>query len=512
MITVYSLLFFALFASSTKAISCTHVNTTSGIVKGIVQISTPNVAKFLGIPFAEPPIGARRWLPASPKSRANETIDASEFGLVCPQFENDDGVRPNLYLTDVPEFSSPRDNQSEDCLTLNVWTPWEEGYGDEDGLLPVIVWLYGGAFVTGSGRVPYFDPSSWVERSGRHLVVGINYRLSIFGFPNAAGLRDSEQNLGLLDQRLGIEWVRDNIESFGGDAKRITLWGQSAGAISTDNYNFAYPDDPIIAGLIMDSGTSQLILASPDVEHTNFTFVAHHFGCNSSAPAAEVECLRSVDGLVITRFLKEYSNNGTFPTMVFFPVVDNRTQLANYSGLAAAGNFSGVPAIIGANTKEGGAFLPYDRTYGPDQAFADLINLQSFHCPAVKTTQDRYAGGALTFRYLYDGNFSNIAPLWWAGAYHSSELPMVFGTYDIVRGEGTTFQKEVSEKMQDYWLAFAEDPVGGLPALGWEVYKPGGKAVLIGHGHEAVRLIEQDVLEAPCDGATPNGLPFPTFL
>ncbi|KAF2849732.1 alpha/beta-hydrolase [Plenodomus tracheiphilus IPT5] len=474
--------FSTLLVSFTHTMSCMTINTTSGIVEGNIESTTPNIAQYLGIPFAEPPVGARRWLAALPKSRENQTIDATRFGLVCPQFENNDGVRSNLYLTNVPEFSSPRNHQSEDCLTLNARAPWI-GEGD-DGLGPEL------------GRVPYFNPSSWVERSGRLIVVGINYRLTIFGFPAAAGMPQGKQNLGLLDQRLGTEWVRDNIKNFGGDPARITLWGQSAGAISTDNYNFGYPEDPIVAGLIMDSGNSELTLASPDVEHINFTFFARHFGCNGSDPTAEVECIRDIDAIVINQYRKKYSNSGNLLTATIFPVVDNRTQLANYSVLAASGNFSGVPAIIGATTNEGIAFLPYNRTYEPDQSVADMMNLQFFHCPAVKTTQDRYAGGATTFLQLYDGNFSNITPLWWAGAYHSSELPMIFGTYDIARGEGTAFQNQVSEQMQDYWLAFAEDPVA---------------AVLLGLGDEVARLIEQVVLEAPCNGAVPNGRPFPRF-
>ena len=158
------------------AIPSLYINTTSGLVQGIVRATSPNVAQFLGIPFAEQPIGARRWLPPSPKSRDTSVINATNFGHACPQFEADANVAPNLFLTDAPEFNiHPQNYQGEDCLSVNVWTPWNEtqNQGETDASLPVIAWIYGGGFYSGGGTVPYQDPSLWVERSGKHIVVGI---------------------------------------------------------------------------------------------------------------------------------------------------------------------------------------------------------------------------------------------------------------------------------------------------------------------------------------------------
>ena len=315
--------------------------------------------------------------------------------------------------------------------------------------------------------------------------------------------------MGLLDQRLAVEWVRDNIRNFGGDPDRIILWGQSAGASSVDEYNFAYPDDHIVSGLIMNSGTSFLGISSKDVQRTNFTFVAHHFGCNGTNAEAEIDCLRGVDSVAITQYLKQYADSGTSPSLSFVPVVDNRTVFANYTARALAGKFSGKPAIVGNTNKEGTAFVPYNQTYGPNTTLADAATASIFHCPAVKTTRDRYAANATTFRYLYAGNFSNISPQPWEGAYHSSDLPLYFGTYGIARGNGTAFERAVSEKVQDYYLAFAKDPVHGLPEMGWEAYKPNGEAVLIAYDGKVVQGIEQSTLEKPCNGLMPNGLSIP---
>lgn len=325
-----------------------------------------------------------------------------------------------------------------------------------------------------------------------------SYRLGIFGFPNAAGLPLTEQNLGLLDQRLGIEWVRDNIAKFGGDPNRIILWGQSAGAISADDYNFAYPNDPIISGLILNSGTSLLPLANADNKQTNFTSVAKDLGCGNRSVETEVECMRNVKSSTIIKYLKDGADTGT-STVVFSPIVDNRTRFSNYTARVLEGNYTRKPAIIGTTTNEGVGFLPYNRELGPDQAGVDLMTAQYFLCPSGEMTKGRYATNSITFRYLYGGNFSNISPLWWMNAYHSAELPLIFGTHEIARGSGTEFQKKVSEMLQDFWVAFAEDPVNGLPKLGWHKYEPNGKAVLVGYQDKVVQNIAQCTLEAPCN-------------
>jgi acetylcholinesterase len=335
--------------------------------------------------------------------------------------------------------------------------------------------------------------------------------LSILGFPNAAGLKLEQQNLGMLDIRLAVEWARDNIANFGGDPDRIVLWGQSAGAIAIDHFNFAYPDDPIVSGFIMHSGTATLDFTAPDPGQTNFTFVAEHFGCALSDPAAELGCMRKVDAQEITRFLKYYSQNATRPGLAFVPLVDNKTLFANHTARALAANYSRKPALIGNTANEGSSFvLPYNQTYGPGQDAADATTVGLFMCPTIQTSHDRYASNATTFRYLYAGNFSTISPQWWEGAFHSSDLPMIFGTYALARGPGTDFQRQVSERMQEYWVAFAEDPINGLPKFGWARYADGeGEGIMFGSDGLVEQKIAEKSLDQPCDGLVPNGKPPP---
>jgi carboxylesterase type B len=169
--------------------------------------------------------------------------------------------------------------------------------------------MTGGGLQTGGVNIEWQFPTSWVERTQEHIVVTINYRLNIFGFPNARGL--AAQNLGILDQRMALEWVRDNVAAFGGDPTKITQWGQSSGSISTDIHSHAFYADPIARGYFLQSGTVLTQAAAfpfVDTTHSNFSFVARHFGCAFPADAdpdgaAELDCMRPVPFAQIENFI-----------------------------------------------------------------------------------------------------------------------------------------------------------------------------------------------------------------
>lgn len=138
-----------LLPQTTHALTSLRIPTTSGQILGSIDPATPSVAQFLGIPYAEPPTGPRRWLPAVRKSQSPGFVfDASKFGPACPQYHSS---APTTWLVDAPEFhTQPEDFQDEDCLSVNIWMPWEkERKGDEE-LLPVVVWIHGGSFQTGT--------------------------------------------------------------------------------------------------------------------------------------------------------------------------------------------------------------------------------------------------------------------------------------------------------------------------------------------------------------------------
>ncbi|KAH8810859.1 para-nitrobenzyl esterase [Xylogone sp. PMI_703] len=482
------------------AVSSLQIKTTVGEVYGIINGTHPNVAQFLGIPFAEPPIGDLRWEPARAKSPVSR-IDATRFSPSCPQY---DTSIPSVYEIDTREFLIS-DPTSEDCLTLSIWAPFTARSSPKR--LPVIVWIYGGGQLTGGAQIEYQIPTSWVQRTQSHIVVQINYRLNIFGNPLAAGL-DQVLNLGLLDQRLALEWVRDNIANFGGDASKITLWGQSAGAGSADYYNFAYPDDPIISGLIMDSSSALSTSLRAD-RGSSFSIAASHLGCGNLSPKDELACMRKVSFTDIEAFLKSYQDSGTTPSINFTPIVDNVTTFANYTERYREGKFSRVPAIHGTNNNEGSsltAWVDNGTTYNETAANSNTVQRA---CWAQETARNRYLANTLTFRYYYTGNFSNISPRPWEGAYHSSELPLIFGTHDIARSPSTPFEYAVSHRMQDLWLAFMEDPVRGLPKRGWSAYKPADNALEFAWDGKVTRQIPLKEFDKNCvdDVAVPGAIP-----
>lgn len=388
-----------------------------GVVHGKIDPSAPCVRQFLGIPYGRPPIGKLRFAPPQSALPFGD-LDARNLPPSCMQYLMENP--PDIYTRDVLGYNLQGLNStsraiSEDCLTLSIWTPvissnsGNTDNGDDDDEtdspqatppFPVLMFIFGGAFVTGGQDVPYQIPTNWVERTQDHIVVTFNYRLNIFGFPNAAGLPVSERNPGLLDQRLAVEWVHKNIASFGGDPWRITLWGQSAGGISAGYYQYAYPKDPLVQGIIMDSGTE--MLASPlfdDPTHSNFSYVAKRFGCSATDlkkdPALEtdqereergrheVECMRgaNISAQAVENFIQQHDEKLEVPYIFFAPQVDNVTvfSAAGYVQRAKAGEIAEVPTILGSNAEDGVAFV-YLTPDGVNMTKAYAVTLGVFFC------------------------------------------------------------------------------------------------------------------------------------
>ncbi|HXM59763.1 MAG TPA: carboxylesterase family protein, partial [Terriglobales bacterium] len=206
-----------------------QIKTDSGTVEGKQQGA---IRAFLGIPYAAPPVGDLRWKPPAPAVKWNGVRAAKEFGAHCMQGK--------VY----GDMTFPDAGNSEDCLTLNVWTPAKKA----DAKLPVMVWIYGGGFAAGGTSEPRQHGEKLAARGV--VVVSMNYRLGVFGFlvhPELAkeSGRDSAGNYGLLDQTAALQWVQRNIAAFGGDPANVTIFGESAGSFSVS----AQMASPLAKGL-----------------------------------------------------------------------------------------------------------------------------------------------------------------------------------------------------------------------------------------------------------------------
>ncbi|KAF2445006.1 carboxylesterase [Karstenula rhodostoma CBS 690.94] len=430
------------------------------LVNGLVDANLSSVRQFLGIRYAQPPVGDLRWEPPL-ANKLSSPVNATAYGRSCTQPEP---LTPNLENTDIPELAIQNKDTGEDCLTLSLWTPTNATK------LPVVIFFYGGGWYTGGQDVPYTIPTQWVQRTKDLIVVKPNSRGNIFGYPNAEGA--TNQNLGMLDQRLAVEWVRDNIEAFGGDSSKITIWGQSSGAEQVDYYNFAWHEDPIVQGLIMNSGTA-FIEDGSGPKYSNFSYVATQVGCgNQTGAAAELACMKKVDAAKIEKVIADNMNGGGVPPLAFGSSADEKIVPSNLTKWALEGKIAKVPAIIGIDQNEGVGFVTYnaDGPSAEDQVLADFWFQTLFLCPSFKTSKLRAAAGLPTYRYMYVGNFSNISPRPWMGAYHGSEQPMQFGTHGNYRGASTPYQIAVSEAMQDAYRAFINDPLSGLKGEDWPTF------------------------------------------
>ncbi|KAI1076456.1 Alpha/Beta hydrolase protein [Whalleya microplaca] len=475
------------------------VNTTSGTFSPHLPGSYPGVASFPDIPYAENPTGPLRFAPPVPiKVRDDGVVHATRLPAGCFQY-----VLPALketigeVLEETKFQRGDYANTTEDCLHLSIFAPRAAGEraaletahmadgekGEHSDLLPVIIWIHGGGYALGGINTPYELAPSWVQRSQSHIVVQVQYRLNLLGLPNAAGLasngtENSNLNLSLLDQRLAVEWVRDNIALLGGDPARITLWGESAGGYATDGYLFAWAADPIVSGVIASSGNALAIEGATGdaTNHSTFSRAAERLGCGGISPADELACMRAVPASAIQEYIQ--GSVATADGLSFATIADNVTVFTDYAGRISARDpklfAAQVPVLIGTNANEGSAVVPYDfdgsatATQIPTalEPIADAFgsNLQQ---TTTREVSLRAAVGATTYQYLYAGNFSNVSPRPWLGAYHTAELPMVFGTYNISGAPATNFQVRVSERMQDLYLAFARDPKNDLKELEW---------------------------------------------
>ncbi|KAI9695642.1 MAG: hypothetical protein M1820_008489 [Bogoriella megaspora] len=321
---------------------------------------------FLGIPYAQPPVGDLRFRwPKSLNASFSVPQQAIQYGYSCYQYNT--------------AF-----NLSEDCLTLNVVRP--AGYTNQT--LPVLIWIYGGGLYTGSTADQQYNLSGIVrtaEASGSPLIaVSMNYRLGVWGFLQTPQiLAEGSSNAGLLDQRMALQWVQDNIAAFGGDPKRVTVWGESAGAqsIGLHLHSFGGRDDNLFQSAILESGGPIGTALKPLAFYTSPTEnLTRTVGCYTAND--QLACLRSLSSEQL--FHSNYS-------VTWNPLVDGNFLTAYPSTLMANGTFIHVPLLIGANTDEGVSFSVHGLN-NETAIFNSLLSWRNYAIspPSARTLLDLY--------------------------------------------------------------------------------------------------------------------------
>ncbi|KAF8544403.1 Alpha/Beta hydrolase protein [Trichophaea hybrida] len=473
--------------SLASASSIPIVKTTSGHVRGFSPSN--GVTAYLGIPYASPPTGPLRFHPPHPPEFRKGIIDATSYSYSCYQFQTKSAIAQN----DSAAF--PRDRQNEDCLYLNVWTPAGATKGKK---LPTMLWIHGGGWVAGTASVDYYSGEYIVKNNPDVIVVSINYRLSIFGFPYSALL---PRNVGLLDQRAAIEWTYKNIASFGGDPDKITLFGESAGSGSISTYAYAYPQKPLVRALIMQSGTAELMV---DPGPGEFLRVAGNVGCKGGEKE-RVKCMMAAEAGKIQDAVSPKLLNDMGARSGGTPAVDNVTVFSPEEVVkrGLAGKFASLPTLIGSNNHEGDFLIPFSPTLGINYTLSDLVTSIFFTCPTAIQSRYRTLNHVPIYRYRYMPRFPSVTPYaWMRSAFHGSELPLLFGTWKAWGIQTPTKkEEEASGELMNMWTAFVKDPTGGLDKKGWKRYSEKGKSLVEIFPNEelTLMLVESGVFDKGCE-------------
>ncbi|KAF8734136.1 Extracellular triacylglycerol lipase precursor, partial [Rhizoctonia solani] len=463
--------------------------------------------QHIGIPYAQPPVGGLRF--RKPVAfTPNGTVVAQTYGPRCLQ-------------------SAIVNDASEDCLTLNIWRP----HGIT-GPLPVMVWIYGGSFILGeSSSYPgYGIVGKSVEMGQPVIYVSMNYRLGFFGFPvGKQTMNKGAANLGLYDQRMAIEWVQKNIQYFGGDPTKVTLFGESAGGISV-SYQMMYRGGQInnaFRAAIMQSGAPSSFKSSPQdnsARQQAYDEIASQTGCSQARDS--FECLRTID---VNRLQEAHVATyklppdalafANFPT-AYGPVTISGDDFlpSSTTSIIRSGKYANIPMISGSNLDEGTWFVaatsffldllgffnskrpglsiglspfisspmcalypnvpaagsPYNtgsETFGRSYNYkwaAAVVGDYLFTAPRRQFIRAATSRGQKVWSYMFSQPTAGSPPEY--GISHASEISYIFGGLPPNATQGS---KDVSDKMMRYWINFAialsPQPDGSnLPA--WPTY------------------------------------------
>ncbi len=477
------------------------VMVTGGAVRGAVSAGDAGIVAFKGIPFAAPPVGDLRWRPPEPVVGWEGVRDGSESGAICIQ------------------NGGQNVTQDEDCLFLNVWAPRETSEPR-----PVLFWIHGGGYTGGSGSTAIYDGTPLAADGA--VVVTINYRLNVFGFLAHPALstespHGASGNYGLLDMVAALEWVRDNIATFGGDPGRVTIFGESAGGGAVMSIMLIPQAEGLFHGAIAQSnwinGWDRPLAEAArgwEAAEAQGIRVATALGITGNTDEA-LAAMRAASAAGVLAASNADAGSPFIRTgNVWAPNVDGWVIPDDPLEMYRAGRQHAVPLITGLNGNEGSlmtrgmdipdgaAFESYVRSVYPELADEMLAHYDASSPDAAKAAIDKVihdlyfagpvrahaesqaAAGAPTWLY----HFTHVPPTPWGvdlGSHHAAELVYVFGTLTRREeggerplgltpvGDYTDTDMALSATMRSYWVQFAatgNPNRGGLPP--WPVFDP----------------------------------------
>ena len=418
---------------------------------------------FAGIPYAAPPVGALRWRPPQPSPSWDGVRDASKYGPRCVQDATND-----------PDFGR---SVSEDCLTLNVWIPKPPAAES----LPVMVWIHGGGFANGSGDI--YD-ARWLVGRGDVVVVTLNYRLGALGFlAHPALATDGDVgNYGLADQQAALRWVRDNIADFGGDPDKVTIAGESAGAMSVCDHFVAPGSAGLFHAAIIQSGPCQAQADRHTAERVSVDYAAA-VGC--ADPRTAADCLRALppDKVRPPPVYYRLADNGLTGPITGTPALPvdpmtadqrgeggagpgadrhqpRRVHIVRRDAVSAAGSDAGLSErarrCLWRRQPPHRAAVPVDRYQNAALAYATAVTDGIFACPASEMASG-LSRGAQVYGYEFNDRDAPAPDLlrtvpFPVGASHSLELRYLFDVGGAPALDAA--QEKLSEQMIDYWSGF----------------------------------------------------------
>jgi para-nitrobenzyl esterase len=425
--------------------------TREGQVYGIAY---SDIAAFMGIPYAAPPIGSARWrAPAKPPERT-EIFAANKFGPSCPQ---------------ASEQAAPIRN-SEDCLTINIFTP-----ARMDERLPVMVWIHGGGLVAGTGGDPLYDGSA-LARDGV-VVVTFNYRLGALGWLGSGILSGDDEddgigNYGMKDQIAALRWVHDNIGAFGGDPDNVTVFGSSSGANAVAMLMASRRATGLFQKAIIQSASFREFARDRKAAERTVQMFAQALG------VSQVQMRQSNLQKILAVQKKLAEDPGLRPAYA----IDNAYVDEQLEDAIRAGHEQHIPLLIGSN---GFPYAPDARSM-PGALLERLLQMTArlnpdssgqkdvaarlradwvFSEPTRSVARSHAEHGSATYRYLFDYVPQTAEPP--EEGEEGQDIRFVFGTLGVRSGPSSDKDREISNTMRTYWTNFAKygDPNGsGLPA------------------------------------------------